>query len=409
MRNYVYTGKDLLGDTKKGKLQAENKEQARAKLKRLCEITSIEDKGEVKPDALEELMTKLPLKPKVAKPAELGGFLKRLSNLLAAGSNVQLALEKLSEYGTPEGKMIPYKLLRVVRQGKDLSDAFKENAVYFGKDYGFMIKAGYESGTLPDTLVRIADELEADVKLMKSIKSSMAYPKFLLFAAIAACIGIFGFVLPGLLDMLGTMLGSEPPALTKAVMAITDFFGKWGILLVAVVGGSGGALTWYINKFQRYARDRVMLALPVFGGILRNRDIIRLFRGLGNLNSAKISNSTALKVSLGGVQNLYIRKELAKCQHRVETEGLGLVTALSFCNCIDPMDLQILDIGAETGNLSGMLLDRADEIELDNQLLIKKATSLVEPVAMLFIGTIILTIVVSVYLPMFSIMGQTAT
>lgn len=407
MHKYGYRGLNTVGEKVSGTITALNDEKAKMLLSRVPVITELKDLGEVKKNILDRMTDKLLYKTRKVKKEELAGFLKRLSVLLKSGVSKQQSLEQLSQYGTPTMKDISYRLNNYVSNGETLDVAFREERVYFSRDYSDLIEAGESSGTLPVTLTRLADEIDADERLNKTIKSALAYPKILMGITVIAMFAIFGFILPNLLNMMGELMVGDPPKLTQAIMNLTEFMKRWGLLGLGV-GATGltiGAVI--VNKYFAIQRDKVTLKIPIIGRIVRNRDMIRMMRNLGSLKIAQVSDSIALKKSIATVQNLYIQKQLRSCLRMVSQEGKTLTTALSFCEYVDDMDLQILDIGSKTGKLSEMLLSRADDISYDNDLLIKSATEKIGPIATGVMGSLILVIVISVYLPMYGMMGQT--
>lgn len=412
MRKYSFTATTVSNRKVKGTTKAKNYEQVRRKLtSRYVAVQSIVDKGDAESKFKKKMKTVPVVGPmfesKFVDPTAFCEFLSRFAMLNEAGVSTQVSLERLTEYGEDKSVIIPDKLLMHIKQGKTLPEAFQAEAKFFKKDYSSLINAGFESGTLPKTMRRLSEEIEADVKLTKTINSATSYPKMLLCFAIVASFAIFRFILPSLLGMMGDIMSGELPALTQVMMKIMDWFEVYGVPVFLGAAAAVFALLKVINKFFAFQRDTILLNIPVLGLVLRNRDIIRLFRSLGALDEAKVAASTSLGISYKSVQNLYLKKQLEECYKKLKFEGCSLVTALGYCTYIDEIDIQLLQIGVDSGNLAEMLLKRADTITEDNELLVKQLSSMIEPIAMLLIGGLVMIVVVSVYLPMFSMMGST--
>lgn len=405
MRRFKYEAIDVLGKQKKGVIKADTSTEAMLRLNRMTEIVSFIDAGEIfEPDFVKRANKALG-KVDSVNFKEFGGVLNRLARLLNSKLSLQASLEQMTVYGSTTSREIPKRLLAWVREGHDLASAFSLEKKYFKKDYSFVIKTGSESGTLPETLERLASELAENLILQKDIKSTLAYPKFVIIGALGIMLALFWFVLPQMLGTLSEVTGGEVPMITQIVMKCTDFVQEYGILLLIGIIGTWLLTKWLVKNKIRYQVDMIALRIPVMGEIVKNRDIIRLFRSLSNLGFAGVPAANSLESCLGAIENLRIQKELTVAYNKLAFDGIGLVQALKQCSSITDLDLQILDIGMQTGELSEMLSARADELSKENQDAIKALKKMIEPISMVAVGFIVLILVASIYLPMFTMMA----
>lgn len=408
MKVFKYTGITKFDRIRTGTIRAESVDEAMERLSGLKEVTTLVDQGEYEAKYVGILIEKIQQKKfGVVDTKELSGFFNRLAGLIDAKIGTMSALEKSSMYGTRSSREIPNRLLKHMRQGQDLAQAFAEETKYFKKDYSPVVRAGFEAGTLPETLRRLSIEMKADEALRRQINAALAYPKFLVLFGVVAVIAIFGYLLPELLGLMTELMSEEVPPLTQVMIDLTNFFAKYGAAILIVLSLAVIAATYVVRKFFMLQFDTVLLKIPLFGEIMINRDVIRLFRSLGNLIAAKVSTKKALEIATEGATNRCIRRQLERCCRKLDREGLPLVQSLQGCVAIRPLDLQILAVGQDTGRLTEMLLQRADELESENTEQVRKATSLIEPIAMMFVAALIGVIAIAVYLPMFSMMSGT--
>lgn len=407
MKTFKYTVVKQSGKTKAGTLHAESVEEAMDRLSKYKEIMMLTDMGEYEIKYIAFAIEKISAnKLRRVSEKELPGFMDRLASMMAAKINASVALTKLGAYGDKNTRAIPNRLLQHINAGYSLDQAFGREKEYFRRDYGPLIKAGIHSDTLAPTLKRIADDLRNAERLKAQVKSALSYPKMLFSFAAVACVVLFKFLLPTLFGMLAELFDGELPPLTEAIVGIMEFFERWGliILVTGIVFYVAGRIL--VKKFFMLQWDAFLLKLPLIGKVLINRDIITLFRGLGNLTGAGLSDGKSLEISISGIQNRFIRYELKKCRNKLERDGVPLAVALQGCQYVRPLDLQIIMIGATSSSLPEMLRQRADDLTEDNEISMKNITSKIGPIVTVMVSSVIIIIVISVYLPIFSIMGS---
>ena len=274
-----------------------------------------------------------------------------------------------------------------------------------------MVEAGETGGVLDIILQRLATLIEKVVKLKRSIVSASIYPAAVVFVAIAAVAVIMVVVIPQFeqifLGLLGP--GEALPLPTRIVMGISGFLAGWGglALLVTLIGSAIGISFYYKTPNGRWQLDKLMLKLPIFGSILRKIGVARFSRILSTLLSSGVPILQSLEITAKTAGNVIIEDAILKVRAGVE-RGESFVEPLKATDVFPHMVSQMVGVGEQTGALDAMLGKIADFYEDEVDSAIADLLALIEPVLIAFLGLTIGSIVISMYLPLFTLIGKLA-
>jgi type IV pilus assembly protein PilC len=292
-----------------------------------------------------------------------------------------------------------------VETGSSLAQAFRKYPLYFDALFCNLVQAGEQAGILETLLDRLATYQEKILAIQSKIKSALFYPVAIVFVAIIITAVIMIFVIPAFKSVFSSF-GADLPTPTLVVMAISDYMVANWYIIFPVMGGSiyGLLELWKRSKAVQIFMDKVMLKLPVFGDLVRKSCIARWTRTLATMFAAGVPLVEALE-SVGGAAGNYVYAVATKqIQAEVQT-GTTLVTAMTNAQIFPPMVLQMCLIGEETGALDSMLGKVADFFEAEVDDAVEALSSLMEPIIMVVLGTLIGGMVVAMYLPIFKLGG----
>jgi type IV pilus assembly protein PilC len=292
-----------------------------------------------------------------------------------------------------------------VETGSSLQQAFRKYPLYFDDLYCNLIGAGEAAGILDALLERLATYMEKTLALKSKIKSALFYPISIIVVAFLITAIIMIFVIPAFKELFEGF-GANLPAPTLFLMAISDFFvAYWW----AIFGGIGGGLYtffyfWKRNKKMQNVMDRLLLKLPIFGELIRKATIARWTRTLSTMFAAGVPLVESLDSVAGAAGNQVYYEATKNIQREVST-GSSLTASMQNTEVFTSMVLQMVAIGEEAGSLDAMLSKVADFFEAEVDDAVAAISSLMEPVIMVVLGTLIGGMVVAMYLPIFK-MGE---
>ncbi len=292
-----------------------------------------------------------------------------------------------------------------VETGSSLKQAFEKHPLYFDALFCNLIGAGEQAGILDSLLDRLATYKEKILAIKSKIKSALFYPIAILIVAFVITAVIMIFVIPAFKQVFASF-GADLPTPTLIVMAISDFFVEYWY---AIFGGIGGAVyafmwTWKRSVKMQIIMDRVTLRLPVFGDLVRKSAIARWTRTLATMFAAGVPLVEALESVAGAAGNYEYYVATKKIQAEVAT-GSSLMSSMQGTEVFPNMVLQMVSIGEESGSLDAMLSKVADFFEAEVDDAVEALSSLMEPMIMVVLGTLIGGLVIAMYLPIFK-MGQ---
>jgi len=399
---YTFTGKSASGEKISGERVAESKAALQQALRReRIQVTgAIKEKG--KEFALPKLGTgKVPIK-------DLAIFFRQFSVMIDAGLPLVQCLEILA---ANQENQIFQKCLTGVRTsvegGSTLSNAMRQYPKIFDDLTTNMIEAGEAGGILDTILQRLATYVEKSVKLKSAVKSALIYPVSVITIACLVVGALLKFVVPIFANMFNSM-GVELPLPTRMVIGLSNFVGRfWWLMLAGLIFTFLGIK--YIRKDPkgRYMLDKFMLNLPVLGTVLRKIAVARFTRTLGTLITSGVPILEGLAITARTSGNAVLEDALMKVRKAVE-EGRTIVDPLKECGVFPNMVTQMIGVGEATGAMDAMLQKIADFYEDEVDAATKDMLTLLEPLMIGFLGLAVGGIVVSLYLPLFSMISKLA-
>ena len=343
---------------------------------------------------------------KSIKPKDMAIFTRQLATMMKAGVPLLQAFDIVGR-GNPNPSVT--KLLSDIRSdvetGTSLSSAFRKYPLYFDNLYCNLVEAGETAGILDQLLDRLAVYMEKTEAIKSKIKSALMYPITVLIVAFVVVSVIMIFVIPSFKQVF-TSFGGELPAPTLLVIAMSEIFISYWYL---IFGGIGGGVYFFLQAWKRNAKvqafmDRLMLKLPIFGVLVDKSCIARWTRTLSTMFAAGVPLVEALDSVGGAAGNIVYENATTKIQQEVST-GTALTQAMTNANLFPSMVLQMCAIGEESGSIDHMLGKAADFYEAEVDDMVAGISSLMEPIIIVILGTVIGGIVVAMYLPIFKL-GQ---
>lgn len=332
-------------------------------------------------------------------------FAKNLSGMLSAGLSISRALQVLLKQTTNSYlKSIITDILEAIDQGKTFSEGLQKYPNTFSNLFISMVRAGEESGTLPQVLLEIKSILEKAYTLNRKIKSALMYPMIIFCAIILIGVLMFIFVVPTLTKTFKE-LGVPLPATTRFIIFISDTISNHYLLLAGIVGAIGVGCYFAMKLASvRRATDWFILHLPVIGGIAKEVNTARTTRTMSSLLASGVTISRTLSITRDVVQNHYYKEIITRAEAAVES-GAPISSIFRAESKLYPLMVgEMMAVGEETGNLGTMLSDIALFYEAEVDAKTKDLSTIIEPVLMIFIGGAVGFFAVSMLSPMYSIL-----
>lgn len=390
--SYEFEGRHMESEQiVRGEVVAKDEQDARAKLaRRRIKVISLHKKKKVR----EKKITQ----------GDITVFTRQLATMMKAGLPVMQAFDIVAK-GHSNAAMT--KLLMEVRndieQGTSMANAFRKHPKYFDDFYCNLVDAGEAGGVLESLLDKLAVYKEKTLAIKKKIKSALTYPIAVVVVAIVLVMIMMMFVLPEFKKVYDGM-NAPMPALTQFMMGISDFMVAWGwLVIILMIAAVAGFIQWHKRSPDLQKRiDGMLLKMPIFGNIVEKGTIARWARTTATLFTAGVPLVEALD-SVGGASGNIIYEEATRSIRNQVNQGTSLTTAMSSTDLFPNMVLQMTSIGEESGALDDMLNKAAEfyEEEVDNA--VATLSSLMEPIIMVVLGSIIGVILVAMYLPLFNL------
>jgi len=338
---------------------------------------------------------------------ELAIFTRQFSVMIDAGLPLVQCLEILASQ--QENKTFQKVLSGTrgsVEGGSTLSAAMKQYPKVFDALYTNMVEAGETGGILDTILQRLSAYIEKNVKLQRAVKSALVYPVGVLTIAAAVITLLLWKVVP-VFATLFAGLGVELPLPTRIVIALSQFVGSiFGFLIfVAVIASVIGLKLWYGTPGGRMVIDTIILKIPVLGALMRKIAVARFTRTLGTLISSGVPILEGLDITAKTSGNAVIEKALTQVRKSLE-EGKSLTDPLKESEVFPGMVTQMIAVGEQTGAMDAMLQKIADFYEEEVDAAVKDLLTALEPIMIVFLGLVVGGVVISMYLPLFSLIGK---
>lgn len=399
MAVFEYTAIDGSGKTCKGIIDAESRKGARQKLrnKKLYPTAVAESRIEKNNKKRKKFNFNL----QRINRAEFVYAIRQLATLLSAGLPLMQALTAVLEQikNKPLHRIFSQVRERV-KEGSSLAQAFEEHPNVFPSEFTAMINAGESSGTLEMVLERLAEFAEQQMALRRKVQATLAYPLLMLVVGLAVVFFLMSYVVPKVTQIF-LDLDQALPVPTIMLIKVSHFFqAYWWILLLTLI--------LFLFALQRYAQtskgkayyDRLLLSIPFIGEIIKNISISRFTRTLGTLLKNEVPLLTSLDIVRTVVANHVLAQAITKIKLQV-SEGQNLVTPMSKSNIFPSTVVQMTAAGEQSGNLAEMLLMIAENFDNDVTNRLTVLTSLMEPVMILVLGTLVGFVVLAILLPIF--------
>ncbi|SHF58147.1 type IV pilus assembly protein PilC [Lampropedia hyalina DSM 16112] len=390
---YQWEGKDRNGRTIRGEMNAAGENQVRSSLRRQGILANKIKRQRLKTG-------------KKIKGRDIAIFTRQLSTMMRAGVPLLQAFDIVAK-GNPNPSVtrLLNNIKADVETGSSLSAAFRKYPLYFDNLYCNLVEAGEAAGILEDLLDRLATYMEKMEAIKSKIKSALMYPVAVMIVAALVLTVIMLFVIPAFKEVFSSF-GSDLPAPTTLVINMSDFIVKW-FWLIAIILGAGGYFifqAWRRSEKIQNMVDRAMLRLPVFGELVNMSSVARWTRTMSTMFAAGVPLVESLD-AVGGASGNYVYQTATETIQKEVATGISLTTAMTNANVFPMMVIQMAAIGEESGALDHMLGKAADFYEAEVDTKVEGLSSLLEPIIIVVLGTLIGGLVVAMYLPIFKL-GQ---
>jgi type IV pilus assembly protein PilC len=391
---FVWRGRTPGGDVQTGELVADTRRDLTAALRKK-KIILISAKEKSKDVAL------FKRGGGSVKTKDLAIFTRQFATMINAGLPLVQCLDTLAKQTSKTGfREVILKVMKDVESGSTLAESIEKHRKVFTELYVHMVTAGEAGGILDVILARLATFLEKMDALKRKVQTAMMYPSVVMTVAIGATVFLLVFIIPTFAKMFKDY-GGTLPLPTQIVMGASDFIRtKWWLIL----GVIGGALFTFkrvrSTEKGRYKIDELLLKVPAIGDILMKAAVARFTRTLGTLISSGVPILDGLSITAKTAGNMVIHDAILKTRASI-SEGETISGPLRESAVFPPMVVQMIAIGEETGALDEMLSKIADFYEDEVDTAVDGLTSIIEPIMIVFMGGVVGTMVIAMYLPIF--------
>jgi len=399
---YAFRALDLAGTPTRGELEGETKQSVTAQLraKGLIVLDLQEKKAASKRDLLARF--------KKVKAEELTVATRQLSTMISSGMSLLRALYVLEEQPFGDKLREAFAAVRKdVEGGASLSESLARHPQVFNELYRAMVEAGETGGILEDTLRRVADQLEKDDSLRRQVKGAMVYPSVIGGFALLVLLALITFLVP-VFEGIFKDFGGELPLITRITVALSDFItGRWYLALALTAGG-----VWAFKRWKRTPRgqeqwDSFKLRVPwKIGDIVQKVALARFSRTFSALVSAGVPMLEAIEITGRTAGNKVVEQAMDAVRESVKSGGTIAAPMKAETRAFPTMIVQMIAVGEETGALDTMLSKVADFYEDQVAAAVKALTSILEPLMIVVVGSIVGFIIIAMYMPMFQVYDQ---
>jgi type IV pilus assembly protein PilC len=396
---FTYKGTNRSGGSVSGELTASSK----------AELQNILRRQQITPTKMSEKGKEfnLPSFGSGVNAKELAIFTRQFSVMIDSGLPLVQCLEILASQ--QENKTFQKVLAGTrasVEGGATLSAAMRQYPKVFDALYVNMVEAGETGGILDTILQRLSSYIEKNVKLQRAVKSALVYPVGVLTVAAGVIILLLWKVVP-IFATLFAGLGVDLPLPTKIVINLSNLVGSiFGFLILVAVGaGIFGLKVWYGTPQGRFVLDGLILKVPIVGILMRKIAVARFTRTLGTLIASGVPILEGLDITARTSGNAIVEKALQQVRKSLE-EGKSLTEPLKDSEVFPGMVTQMISVGEQTGAMDAMLQKIADFYEEEVDAAVKDLLTALEPIMIVFLGLVVGGVVISMYLPLFSLIGK---
>ncbi|MEA3222724.1 MAG: type II secretion system F family protein [Thermodesulfobacteriota bacterium] len=396
MAVFVWEGRSIDGNIKKGEVTAQNKAAVNLILRRQ-RISPIKIKARPK---------EIVLFQKKVTTSEIVLLTRQFATMIDAGLPLVQCLTILgNQQANPTFKKILTEIKQDVEGGTTFADALKKHPSVFDDLFVNMVAAGEIGGVLDVILNRLAQYMEKADALKRKVKSAMMYPTVVLLVAVAVIAILMIFVIPTFQDMF-SQFGAALPAPTQFIVDASNFFRHYTLHLIGVIILLIIAFKWIKSKEKgKYFLDNIALKLPVFGSLLKKVAVAKFTRTLGTMTSSGVPIMDGLNITSRTSGNKIVEEAILAVRKSI-SEGKSIADPLGKAGIFPDMVVQMVSVGEATGALDQMLTKIADFYDEEVDTAVTGLTSMLEPLLIVFLGGIIGGVVVSMYLPIFQMAGH---
>ena len=393
MPGYTYIAVDQKGKEKRGKMEAENRDEVSQQLKKdgLFPV-EIKEQGVLNKDLDFSIGKKV-------KPRDLSVFCRQFVSITQAGVPMKEALQMMTEQTENKWlKKATADVLLNVEKGNTLADSMAAISDVFPPMLVNMVAAGESSGSLDMSFERMATHFEKEAKLKATIRKATIYPIILIFAVIGVVAVMLLYVIPIFIDMFAD-LDIEMPALTMGVMNLSKWTAShWYVILVVVAAVVAAYRLIYNTDQGRLKIDYIKMKIPLFGKLTVKSACAQFARTMSTLMGAGISTTECLDTCTKIINNIHYKNALQKAKEEV-MKGIPLSEPLAASEVFPPMVCHMTGIGEETGNMEEMLNKLADYYDEEVEITTQSVLAAMEPLIIVFMALIVGTLVIAVIMP----------
>lgn len=396
---FVYTAKNVHGETVKGKVEAQDKSQAAGVLiGRKLLVIDVSPLNETGLTLLAGFLNKV-------KHDDLVNFTRQLATMIDAGLPLATGLTILKEQNNPAMTDVVNTLLRDVEGGSTFAKALEKQPDIFNRIYAQLVRAGEVGGVLDTVLDKLAENLEKDKEFRGKTKGAMIYPMIVLTAMVIVGFVMMIFVVPKLTDMYKDF-GAELPLPTVILMSVAGFMGRfWWFIALLVGGGIFGLKNWNKTKEGQRKIDAFLFKVPIIGTLRQKIILTNFARTLSLLLNSGVPLLDSLTIVTESMDSILYREAMADIAKKVE-KGVSLSRSVAVYTLFPGILHQMLAVGEETGKLDEVLLKLSRYFESESEQAVKNLTSAMEPLIMVVLGIGVGAMVIAIIMPIYSLTSQ---
>ena len=401
---FAYKGRNVRGDLVQGTLDGTDSSVIADQLMNTG-ITPTEIKSfsanlgvAIKPDFFKRLAQE-----KSVSPMDLLLFSRQMYTLLKAGVPIMRALAGLQESTqNPTFSALIQDLRESLDSGRELSAAMRRHPKVFSMFYVSMVQVGEMTGLLDEIFIQLYDHLEFERDMRERIKTAMRYPSFVIVAMAVAIVIINLFVIPAFAKVYEGF-HAELPTITKVLIGFSGFMVSYWLLMLAMVVAAAMGFRFYINTTEgRYKWDKYKFKLPVVGAIIFKATLSRFARSMALSFKSGMPILQGLNVVAMVVDNAFMRSRIEQMRDGVERGESILRTAVA-TGVFNPVVLQMIAVGEETGDMDGLMFEIASMYEREVKYEVATLSSKIEPILIVALGILVLILALGVFLPMWDL------
>jgi type IV pilus assembly protein PilC len=396
MASFTYTARDARGELKTATIEAQNRDDVVAQLRRMrMNVVKIEDASKTPKKKMGSIAMR-----------DIVIFTRQFSTMINAGLPLVQALDILAKQSENKAlQEVTRQVVFDVESGNTVADALKKHPKAFSDLYVNMVAAGEAGGILDTILMRLATFMEKNDALIRKVKGAMIYPAVISTVAIGAIVILLIFVIPTFQKMFSEAK-IELPLPTRIVIGLSAFLqAYWWLIALAIFVAQWMVRNYYKTPNGKLAIDKLMLQAPVLGDVLRKSAVSRFTRTLGTLISSGVSILDGLEITAKTAGNRVISDAIMESRASI-AGGETIAAPLAKSNVFPPMVISMIAVGEQTGGLDEMLTKIADFYDEEVDAAVAGLLALMEPAMIVFLGGVVGGMIVAMYLPIFEMVNS---